>query len=159
MEVKRWQKKVWWLAKYFELAVPMTFIVCMIWMCNWRIAIPWFVLGAVAMLVYMGMLREIVEATCRRQAQDWLASIRHRLTESDAKQLRMQAEDLELHVCRLQTVVPAVLLTILACMHVLILSMLARVVIAVLVGGLVISHFLMARMWIREEMAKEWHSV
>lgn len=159
MEVRKWQRKTWLLKKYFELAVPVTFMLCIVWVHSWRIAIPWFVLGSVVVLAYMGMLRELVESTCRRQAQDWLASIRHRLTESEAKQLKMQAEDLELNVCKLRTLVLAVLLITLAYTHVLILSALARVAIAVLVGGLIISHFLMARILICEEVAKEWHSV
>lgn len=158
MEVKKWQRKTWLLAKYFELAVPVTFMLGIIWMHNWRVAIPWFVLGSVVLLVYMGALREITESTCRRQAQDWLASVQHRLTESEAKQLKMQAEDLELSICKLQTLVPAVLLVILAYVHVPILSALVRVVIAILVGGLITSHFLMARILVRDEIAKAWHS-
>lgn len=159
MEVRKWQKKTGLLARFFELSVPVMFISCMIWVCNWRVAIPWFVLGSMVMLAYMGMLRGIVELTWRRQAQDWLAIMRHRLTESEAKQLKTQTEDLELNICKVRTLVPAVVLIILAYVHVPVLSVLARVVVAVLIGGLIISHFLMACMLVRDEIAKIWHSV
>jgi hypothetical protein len=115
------------------------------------------VIGAAIGLVYMAMLRDIVEATWRWQALNWLDTIRHRLSQDEVVRLEKWAKKLELKVCRVSSLM-AIIVTVLAFLRLPIWSVVSRVVIAVMVGTLVISHLLMARVYIRDEMVKIRHS-
>lgn len=164
MEVKRWQRKVWWLARYFELAVPMMFafyVGCGVALMAQRRISLGFVVGALAGLIYMAALREIVEATWSWQALDWLMGIRHRLTSEEVTRLRMQAEKPELKVCRVFLLMPAMVMTALAFSWVPIWSAVSRIMLAVVVGTLILSHILMARVQLVQvysEITKIGHS-
>lgn len=160
MEMKQWYGKTKWLARYFELAVPMAFVLYVASMMRliWCRGISFsIVMGAVIGLIYMGMLRDIVQATWSWQALDWLAEIRHHLTQSEAKQLETLTEKRELKVCRVRPMMLAIVLVTLALMKLPVWSVAARVVVATMVGTLIISHFLMTRVQLRDEITKEWH--
>lgn len=162
MEVRKWQKKVWLLARYFEVAVPMIFMVLIVQVCSQEIAMSWIVSGVLVTLVCAGLFRELAETICRRQAQDWLANIRHRLAKDEAERLKIQAEELELHICRARTLIPVIVLVVLAYANIQTLSSLVWIVIDAVMVGYIISMLLMARMFlrdIRDKIAKEWHSV
>lgn len=162
MEVKKWQRKVWLLARYLEVAVPVTFAVFMIWVCSRKMPIPLTAFGMLIVLVCAGMHRDLAESIHKRQAQDWLASIVYKLTEVEAEELKTQIEGFELRICRVQTLIPVIVLIALAYTHIRILSPLAQIVVDVIVGGFIIAQLLMARMLIceiRDKIAKEWHSV
>lgn len=161
MEVKRWQRKTWWLARYFELAVPMIFV-CYVefnakLMGQGKLSF-WLVLEALVGLVYMAALRDIVETTWRRQAWDWLMDIRHCLTDDAVTRLMIKAENPNLKLSRVYTLTLAVAMTILGFLRLSVISIIVRVIIAIVVGSLIVSHILMMRLWVRDEIAKIRHS-
>lgn len=161
MEAKSWQRKSRWLAGYFELVVPIVFMlyaVSGVILIGQRGVSVGVVIGAAIGLVYMAMLRDIVEATWRWQALNWLDTIRHRLSQDEVVRLEKWAKKLELKVCRVSSLMLAIIVTVLAFLRLPIWSVVSRVVIAVMVGTLVISHLLMARVYIRDEMVKIRHS-
>lgn len=161
MEVKKWQRKARWLARYFELAVPMAFVLYavsgVVLVCR-RGASVGIVIVAVIGLAYMAMLRDIVEATWRWQVLDWLDGIRHRLAQDEASRLEKWAKKLDLKVCRVHLLALAIVMVVLAFLHLSVWSVVSRIVIAVVVGTLVISHLLMVRVQIRDELTKIRHS-
>ena len=161
MKVKKWQRKIWWLARYFELAVPMTFMLYlgsgMALIGRGKMSV-WLVMAAMIGLVYMAALRGMVEATWRWQALDWLMGISHHLTSDETAQLKMWIEKSELKVCRAWMLILATVLTVLAFSQLPVWSVVSRAVIAVVVGVLILSHFLKARMQMRDEMTEIRHS-
>lgn len=160
MEIKKWQRKTEWLARYFELAVPMAFVlyvVAMMALIRYR-GISFGVVTVAAIgLIYMTMLRDIVQATWNWQALNWLAEIRHHMTQSQVMQLEAQTKKQELKVCRASSLILATVLVALMLMKLSVWSVVARVVIAAVVGALIISHLLMARVQMREELTKIGH--
>lgn len=157
MDARKWQRKTWWLARYFELVTPMTFTFYLginITLIGRR-KMPLWVVVAFVGLIYLTMLREVIEATWERQACDWLASIKHRLTPEEAIRLEARATEAKLKLCRVWVFLVAAVVTIVAFGRWSIWTVLARIVMGVMLGALALTHVLMARIWMREE-AELW---
>lgn len=154
MTEQEWRRRTWWLKRYFELAVPMAFTLYVGF--NVTLALQekmslWAVLEMLIGLIYMTAVREIVEATWRWQALDWLTGMRYRLTCDEAKELESQAENPEMKVCRVWVVMLATVITVLAFSQTTIWAVMARIVIATVVGTLMLTHILMFRLQLRDE--------
>jgi len=155
MTVEKWQEKIWWLARYFELAVPMVFVVYLgfiLALIGQRKVSPGIIVGALVGFMYMATLRDVVEATWRWQALDWLVVIGHRLAREEAAQLKTQVEKTELRLCRWWLLMLATMVTALAFARLGIWTLIARIVIGVVVATLALSHLLMVRVYIRKEI-------